>query len=33
MKTLILNGLPRENGDTAGLIREVMGNGQHCSFL
>lgn len=24
MKTLILNGSPRENGDTAGLIREVM---------
>ena len=24
MKTLILNGSPRENGDTAGLIREVI---------
>ena len=24
MKTLILNGSPRENGDTAGLIREVV---------
>ena len=26
MKTLILNGSPRENGDTAGLIREVIRN-------
>ena len=25
MKTLILNGSPRENGDTASLIREVTG--------
>ena len=25
MKTLILNGSPRKNGDTAGLIREVAG--------
>ncbi len=24
MKTLILNGSPRENGDTASLIREVI---------
>ena len=35
MKTLILNGSPRENGDTASLIREAIrtpGNGKNiCS--
>lgn len=26
MKTLILNGSPRENGDTVSLINKVIGN-------